>query len=301
MCLVMKELTLKKKNIHSCLVCGNEQSKQFEYKKFNYYKCSRCGHVTTYPYPSRLQMKHYYQEKFKHGNYHLAREFAQEYKVVYRQFVHRLETFLKENKKSLKGIKILDIGCFTGDFLVLMKEAGADVYGLELQRDAVKIANKKLNGRVKIADVMTDVFPKTRFDVITLLGIVEHVTNPVKLIKRSTALLKKGGILMIQTPNSSSLLSRLTRQLWPPYEPVEHVHLFSRKSLTNVLRDLGYTEITYSKHVKKLPLGYVYRQFKNFGIEFYRLLRPLESIILKLSSISLPFYGGEMIIIAKKR
>lgn len=259
-----------------------------------------CGHVTTYPYPTRDEMKKHYQKKFKEGNYQLAIKFAQEYMAVYRQFVYLLEKVLKKENRSTKAIKILDIGCFTGDFLVLMEEAGADIYGLELQDDAVEIANKKLHGRVKAADVMTDAFPKVRFDVITLLGIVEHVTDPMKLIKRSTELLKKGGILMVQTPNSGSVLSRLAKQLWPPFAPVEHIHLFSRNSLTQALRQFGYTNITYSTHIKKLPLGYVYHQFKNFGPEFYRLFRPLESIISKLSSISLPFYGGEMVMFAKK-
>lgn len=291
---------MKKKNIHRCVVCGKKQEKQFTYKNFDYYTCPYCGHVTTYPFPTRDEMEKHYQKKFKEGNYQLAQEFAQEYKVVYRQFVHLLKNALKRENTNTKKIKVLDVGCFTGDFLVLMKEAGADVYGLELQDDAVKIANKKLHGRVKTADVMTDVFPAVRFDVITLLGIVEHVTDPMKLIKRSTELLKRGGILMVQTPNSSSVLSRLTKQLWPPYAPVEHIHLFSRDSLTKALQQYGYTNITYTTHIKKLPLGYVYNQFKNFGPEFYRLLRPFESIISKLSSISLPFYGGEMIMIARK-
>lgn len=291
---------MEKKNIYKCVVCGKKQEKQFAYKNFNYYKCLCCGHVTTYPYPTQDEMERHYHKKFKEGNYQLARKYAQEYKVVYRQFVHLLEKALKKENKSINGINILDVGCFTGDFLVLMKEAGANVYGLELQDDAVKIANTKLQGRVRAADVMTDAFPKVHFDVITLLGIVEHVTDPMKLIKRSTELLKKGGILMVQTPNSSSVLSRLTKQLWPPYVPVEHIHLFSRDSLTKALQQCGYTNITYTTHIKKLPLGYVYNQFKNFGPEFYRLLRPFESIISKLSSISLPFYGGEMIMIAKK-
>lgn len=295
-----KELVVQKKNTHQCLICSQKQAKLFSYRNFNYYRCLSCAHVTTYPYPTRDEMEKHYQKKFKEGNYQLAQYYAQEYKVVYRQFVDLLEKELKKEHKSIKGLKVLDVGCFTGDFLVLMKEAGADVYGLELQEDAVKIANKKLHGRVKAADVMTDAFPKIQFDVITLLGIVEHVTDPIKLIRRSTQLLKKDGILMVQTPNSSSLLAKLTKRFWPPYAPVEHIHLFSRDSLLKALNLFGYKNATYTTHIKKLPLGYVYNQFQNFGPEFYRLLRPLGGIIAKLSSVSLPFYGGEMIMIAKK-
>lgn len=295
-----KELIVKKNNLHVCLICEQKQVKQFKYKNYNYFACPQCGHFTTYPYPSQDVMKKYYQKKFKKGNYQLARKYAEEYKVVYGQFVELLVKALKNDNKSINGKKVLDIGCFTGDFLVLMKEAGADVHGLELQDDAVDIANKKLPGRVKAADVMTDAFPRVHFDIITLLGIIEHVTDPMKLIKRSTELLKKGGTLMIQTPNSSSVLSRLTKQLWPPFAPVEHIHLFSKDSLTKALLLYGYTNITFVTHVKKLPLGYVYNQFKNFGPEFFRFLRPFESIILMFSKISLPFYGGEMVMIAKK-
>ena len=297
----MKDNTVKNANTQICLVCGKRQKFYFRYRNYDYYLCADCGHITTYPFPTRREMKKYYQNKFKDGNYHLVRKYSEEYKVIYRQFVKLLCNEFTNMKKTVQGKKILDVGCFTGDFLVLMKEIGADVYGLELQDDAVEIANKKLSGRVKSADVMTSTFPNLDFDIITLLGIVEHVTDPIKLIRRSTDLLKKGGILMIQTPNSGSKLSKWTKQYWPPFAPVEHIHLFSKNSLVKSLELCGYENITYSIHIKKLPLGYVYNQFKNFGPEYYRLLRPLDSIITKFSSVTLPLYGGEMIMIAQKK
>ncbi len=54
--------------------------------------------------------------------------------------------------KSLQGNSVLDIGCFTGEFLELLQDKGADVFGLELQTEAVDIANQKLPGKVYEAD-----------------------------------------------------------------------------------------------------------------------------------------------------
>jgi hypothetical protein len=146
---------------------------------------------------------------------------------------------------------------------------------------------------------MTYDFPQNKYDIITMLGLVEHVTDPYKLIKRSYQLLKKDGMLMIQTPNSTSLLAKTMGKFWPPYSPIEHIHLFSRKSLELALLNAGFKDISYQSHVKKLPVGYVYNMLNNFGPEIHALLKPVD-IILDSSRLKFPFYIGEMIVTATK-
>jgi 2-polyprenyl-3-methyl-5-hydroxy-6-metoxy-1,4-benzoquinol methylase len=196
---------------------------------------------------------------------------------------------------------VLDVGCFTGEFLQILKTRGADVYGLELQSRAVEIANRKLDGRVFQADIDQANFPEMSFDLISLLGVIEHVVEPLRLLSRAQELLSPGGLLLIQTPNSGSLLARSMRGLWPPYAPVEHIHLFSRQSLTVALRKLGFAEIIYEAHRKKLPIDYVFNMLQNYGPEFHRLFKPVYTRLSKrLTQLSLTFYVGEMLVIAHK-
>jgi len=247
-------------------------------------------------------MEKHYVKKFQKGNYQLLHSFKNQYNTIYEGMIVVMEKQLQKEGKTLKGLNILDIGCFTGEFLLLLQKKGADVYGLELQKDAVRIANKNLPGKVKKADVMHDPFPKKRFDVIALLGVVEHVTDPILLLKQSHTLLKKNGLLMIQTPNNSSYMARIFGKYWPPFEPVEHIHVFGEKSIKKALRKTGFTIESFQPHWKKLPVQYVYNMLENFGPEIHRLIRPFSLLIRKIpKNVSLPFYVGEMLLVAKKK
>jgi 2-polyprenyl-3-methyl-5-hydroxy-6-metoxy-1,4-benzoquinol methylase len=245
-------------------------------------------------------IKDHYQKQFKKGNYQLALIYKEQYKKVYAKFIEVLEKRLNENKQLLIGKTVLDIGCYTGDFLELLYYKQADVYGIELQSDAVKIANKKLPNRIFQADVTSFAFPQKKYDIITILGVIEHVTDPLNLIKNAYKLLKKEGIIMIQTPNSASLLAKIMKKYWPPYSPIEHINLFSKKSLELALTDCGFTKIESQNHWKKLPISYIYKNLSSFGPEFHEFLKPLDPL-LKNSSLTLPFYVGEMIVTAIKK
>jgi len=134
-----------------CAVCKKNQKFIFEYQKYFYYRCGACGFVSTYPFPDSAVIDAHYARKFKQGNYQLLRKYSQSYNRVYNDFIDVLDKALGLNGQKMTGLKVLDVGCFTGEFLSLMQERkDADVYGLELQADAVAIANQRLPGRVRM-------------------------------------------------------------------------------------------------------------------------------------------------------
>lgn len=290
------------KEYEVCVICKADQRLMFPYRGHYYYRCQDCGQVSTYPLPSQKTIEDHYRLKFNQGNYLWLREYAAQYKKVYRQFLRILKRQLAAKDQSISGAIALDVGCFTGDFSGLLVEEGADAYGLELQDEAVEIAAKTLPGRIFKADVMSTAFPKKDYNVITLFGIIEHVTDPRTLVHRSAELLKKGGFLMLQTPNSGSAFARLMGKFWPPYLPVEHIHLFTPASLRRLLEEQGFTNIKIMAHIKPLPLSYVANMLQNFGPEFYKLIKPIMPLIDKTpKNISFPFYIGEMIAVAEKK
>lgn len=290
-------------NTPLCLVCESDIFLNFHYHHFDFFKCKECGLVTTLPYPSAAQIEKHYSDKFINGNYKLLRQHTQSYvNGVYRGFVERIRYELKKRSADITNIKVLDVGCFTADFIELLSLEGADVYGVELQDQAVEIASKKLPGRIFKTDVFGSDWPLAQYDVVTLLGVLEHVLEPIKLLERSKELLKPGGLLLIQTPNSGSVFAKSMGSLWPPYEPVEHIHLFSEHALKLALRKVGFVDTVSKRHWKKLPIEYVYNMFQNFGTEFYSWLKPFYTLLPDaLRKKALPVYAGEMLVSCIKR
>lgn len=289
---------------NSCIVCSSKMRKMFDYKNFDYLKCSNCRHVTTYPYPTQSQIEEHYREGFKKGNYNVVREHSSVYEQAMGKMVKMIDDFLRERGRSIKSSLFLDIGCFTGDFLAQVSKMGADAYGVELQEEAVKIAESKLPGRIFNENVMSKNVSvgDRKFDIITLLGVVEHVTSPYQLIKRAGELLKPDGVLVVQTPNSSSMISKTLGKYWPPYSPVEHIHLFSTKSLINILNKSGFHNVECKQHWKRLSISYVYNMFETFGPEFYKMFGIFYKAMPKfIRNSRLPFYIGETMCFAYRR
>src|SRR3990172_11700485 len=106
---------MKHKKNYKCINCGNKEKLLFTYKNFNYYKCKNCQLVSTLPYQNDQQILNHYANGFKYGNYKFLRNFSDQYKTVYKHLADILENSFKD--KSFKSKKILDIGCFTGEFL----------------------------------------------------------------------------------------------------------------------------------------------------------------------------------------
>lgn len=279
-----------------CCVCGAAQRRLFHYGGFEYWRCRACGLVSTYPLPDNATIEEHYAGKFAAGNYALRRRFEQEYQTVERQYLDLLRRWVRVPRPS-----VLDVGCFTGRFLQLLAESGWDVHGLELQREAVEVARERLPGRIFQADLYGDRFPQRQFDVVGLLGVIEHVTDPMRMLGRCAELLGPGGTLIVETPDSGSLLARAMGRYWPPYAPVEHIHLFSRRALRAAVAQVGLQTVYVSGHWKSLPVGYVFEMLQNFGPELHRLLRPGYRLMPGfLRRATLPFYVGEMILLARK-
>lgn len=285
----------------TCLVCNTEQKFIFKVKDFSFCRCTICGLVSTYPFPESDTIEEHYRKGFNEGNYRLRLEYSKEYASVYNADIKILQHRLKSHNLNIRGLKVLDIGCFTGVFLELLQDRGADVYGLELQSQAVEIANRKMPGRIFKADYSSNDFPQIQFDVITMFSLMEHVVDPIKLLKRSTELLKSNGILMMQTQDPNTLIAKIMGKYWLPYIPVEHFHYFSRNAFGKILSGLGYEDITFKQQWKRLPIDYVYKMFQTFSPISYKLLKPLFKVLPQsIAGMSLPFYIGGVTVMARK-
>ena len=119
-----------------------------------------------------------------------------------------INTFkLKNKKKPLNKIKILDIGCGGGLLSEPMRRLGAEVVGIDASQKNINVAKihaKKNNLNIKYYCNSPENFEiKTKFDVILNMEIIEHVEDVNHFLKSSSNLLKKNGIMFIATLNKT--------------------------------------------------------------------------------------------------
>ena len=114
---------------------------------------------------------------------------------------------LKNKRKPLKKVKILDIGCGGGLLSEPMSRLGAEVVGIDASEKNIQVAKlhaKKNRLNIKYHCTSPENFiTNTKFDVILNMEIVEHVENIDFFLKSCTKLLKKEGIMFVATINKT--------------------------------------------------------------------------------------------------
>jgi len=111
---------------------------------------------------------------------------------------------LNSEKKPLKKIKILDIGCGGGLLSEPMCRLGAEVVGIDASKKNIEIAKihaKENNLKVNYICATPEILKNQKFDVILNMEIVEHVENVNFFMKKSSELLKKNGLMFVATLN----------------------------------------------------------------------------------------------------
>ena len=110
-------------------------------------------------------------------------------------------------KKTLKGIKILDIGCGGGLLCEPLNKLGATVTGIDPSNNNIEIAklhSKEMNLNIKyMCHSPESLNFKNKFDVILNMEVVEHVSNINLFIQKCSKLIKKDGIMFVATINKN--------------------------------------------------------------------------------------------------
>jgi len=150
--------------------------------------------------------------------------------------------------------RVLDVGCGTGQLGRALKDRGHWVGGIELSDDAVMRAREHLDTvwQFNIEERWPDLGKP--MDAIIFAEVLEHVFDPVKVIRQSERFLTPGGLVIITTPNMLHWLNRLVflagsfRYERSGMFDFGHIRWFTYAYLRNVLRDAGF-EITHERHI----------------------------------------------------
>jgi SAM-dependent methyltransferase len=300
---ILKDASLSQRGnlpvLFGCPVCGGTQfRKSFEKQGYDFVKCLGCGVMTLDPLPTLKQLYTHYESRTLSGNYEMEMDSERELSVS------ATLDYIAANLPQRAPVSFLDVGCFDGQLMDLAKKRlGWDCWGIDLNEKAVQAA-KKNHGDQVTCTTIEDYSPSPghKFDVVTAIGVIEHLREPQNLILKISRWLAEDGICIIQCPDVSSLPARMLGRYWPPLGAPEHIFYFGPKHIRTLAEKSGLRFIKSDRHWKRLSFRYVYRQMQFWGPE----LRSVAGVLFRLlpgpvRALKLPLYGGEMYVVLRKQ
>jgi SAM-dependent methyltransferase len=134
------------------------------------------------------------------------------------------------------GGRLLDVGAGSGILVEAALSLGLDCLGVEPSLWLYGKARE--HGLPVLHGTMDILAPQEQFDFITLIDVIEHVGDPVGMLRKCSSLLNKNGKLLIVTPDSASLAARLLGYKWWHYR-IAHINYFNIKTLKFALAAAG--------------------------------------------------------------
>ena len=230
--------------------------------------CVKCEFIHIVPPPSKQEISKLYKKKYYTK---IKPQYIKKYEreidywnLIFDEKLDYLETKIKRKTKS-----ILDIGSGSGFFLKRAKEKGWIVNGVEPNYFAAKFSEKI--GISVIPDFFQniDIENMKKYDVINLFDVLEHVHNPIELLKKCHRLLKSGGIIVIEVPNDYNPLQKIVQKSLKKEEywltiltksrnynwasKIDHVNYFNFFSLKRLLTKLRF-KVVYQQSTFPLEL-----------------------------------------------
>jgi 2-polyprenyl-3-methyl-5-hydroxy-6-metoxy-1,4-benzoquinol methylase len=120
---------------------------------------------------------------------------------------------LNNMRKWKKTGSLLDIGTGIGQFLDIARDDFSEIFGTEISSSAIVIAKERYSLDIYPGAVEEIDFSGKKFDNITLFHVLEHVSDPKRLVRRCHSLLNEDGMLYIAVPNDIQSLKGRTKRV----------------------------------------------------------------------------------------
>jgi SAM-dependent methyltransferase len=152
-----------------------------------------------------------------------------------------------QDRKDTANNQLYDFGCGPGHFLDFARQQGWSVTGSEPATSAIEFASKEYNLDLYTSLDEVRENEQTLFDVIVSFNVVEHLRDPVSVIRSLRELLPENGLLAIRVPNDFSAIQEAAHKKvggkkWWIAIP-DHINYFSFESLSNLLNREGFDVI----------------------------------------------------------
>ena len=242
--------------VDACRVCGSRHSKPWRRgardmsgtvdRRFTYNRCATCRVAFLVDGPSPESAGAFYASNY--GPY------TRPSPAVVRLFIgdpteDPLQRRLQQAYRLPRaGARLLDYGCGSAATLDAARDVGWSTTGADFAPavlDAVRLAGHE-------AQNPDQALKGLQYDLIRANHVVEHLYDPVDVLRRMIAALVPGGRLHLATPNPDGIGSLVFRRHWFPLEAPKHIVLFPPSTLADLVQQAGAAEVELvHEHVTK--------------------------------------------------
>lgn len=268
--------------INKCLWCKSNsielnESPISKYKEINFrfYYCHTCE--IKFASPLDTKSIDYNQIQKRHAGYafHIADNewinaiiknsnksngvfFATQY-LMYNSVDYRYADLLRQGYVAYENnikLKILEIGCNLGYVGAVLMKQGHEYLGIDIQEESIKKAVEYYGDNFKsisIESFSNDETNKNKFDIVCSFEVIEHVANPAGFLNTALECVKKGGKIIMSTPDGSNIPKK---QWFYDYPPI-HLTLFKRKTFNKLKKENLKVKFLNKNHMTGSPHRFI--------------------------------------------
>lgn len=247
-----------------CKACGSGNLERFldVNDRFSLLECRDCRLVATFPALSGAEIADYYPASYygkKNRRFNLL-------------FERLIPVFRSRRRRAIERFartgRMLDVGCGRGLLPALMRARGWEVHGVEFSDRAARHAREELHVPVFVGDFLESPYPPGFFDVVVFWHVLEHVRDPVAALRKSRAILKPGGLLVVAVPNLESYQAGVSGRHWFHLDVPRHYHHFRLGVLRRILEENGFSVESVSHFsLEYNPYGWVQSILNRMGFQ----------------------------------
>lgn len=202
--------------------------------------------------PTSQELHQYYADKYYQeakGSYEL--EYTKDELLYFRAKLEQRSTVLQHYLSVLSGRakRLLDVGCGEGYALAFFREQGWLVKGIDFSSAGVESKNPSCSDVLVTGDIFAllkaEIVTGETYDVVWLQNVLEHVIDPLDLLRSLRKLVSSGGLAVVTVPNDCSLTQHgalahqhIDNAFW--VAPPDHLTYFDHDSLKNAANETGW-------------------------------------------------------------
>ncbi|PIY82990.1 MAG: hypothetical protein COX96_03200 [Candidatus Omnitrophica bacterium CG_4_10_14_0_2_um_filter_44_9] len=240
----------------NCPVCDNEKwLKAYKIGQWAIDECVVCGFAKINPMPTQESRPEFFTNdnivKRKIKKFSALQRFSRVMKRVSNKVLRRgkSEIFYKELLSCLfPGAKILDVGCGDGSFLALASKKFI-CSGIEISGHLANLAKAREGINIKLGNFLEADFVGEKYDGITLISLLEHLTDPAGTFQKCFDLLNDKGVLLVKTVNYGCANRKIKKENWTGFRPPDHVVYFDASNLKRMLEKIGFKKVEPSSWI----------------------------------------------------